>query len=525
MSQQILSASSLSTHINHRISDLVKRSFDIVVSLIVLGLLAPFFGLIAYGIKRDSTGPVFYRGPRIGRGGKRFYILKFRTMYEAPESYQGPRVTAQDDPRITRFGQWLRDTKLNELPQFWNVLKGEMSLVGPRPEDPTIAKTWPREVWQEILSVRPGITSPASVQYRNEESLLSMGNVMQEYLQQMAPNKMRLDQLYVRYRSFWLDLDVLLWTLLVLLPRVSSYTPPEKLLFVGPTYRLISRYMSWFSLDFLVTLTAIAFTGLAWRATRPLDIGWSKAIAIAFGFALLFSLTGAILGINRINWSKASNRDVVDLLPAWIIATTIAYFVNYFSGLIPSGLIFMASALALFGFVMVRYRSRLLTSFFSRIMQYQRFARAAREHVLIIGTGPTAHLAAWLLDHPENSENFWVVGFVDNDLFKQGTRIYGSEVVGGCKDISHLVKKHDVGVIILADQELSTEDFLAMIESCDISPARFAVLPDFMSIFGNIISEYQSKENVQAGTDFPCDRCLVRTASISMEPTLKELNK
>ena len=91
-------------------------------------------------------GPVYYRGPRVGRGGREFLILKYRTMYERPESYSGPPLTAQDDPRVTPIGRWLRRTKLNELPQLWNVLKGEMSIVGPRPEDPAIVKTWPRAI-------------------------------------------------------------------------------------------------------------------------------------------------------------------------------------------------------------------------------------------------------------------------------------------------------------------------------------------------------------------------------------------
>ena len=206
-------------------SNLIKRSFDITVSLIVLLLLAPFYGVIAIAIRRDSPGPAIYRGPRMGRGGKPFHILKFRTMYESMDSYYGPKVTAHDDPRVTPFGRWLRDTKLNELPQFWNVLKGEMSLVGPRPEDPEIVRTWKDDVREEILSVRPGITSPASVQYRNEESLLSVGDVMQTYMGELGPGKIRLDQLYVRNHSFWLDMDVIFWTALVLLPKLRSYSP------------------------------------------------------------------------------------------------------------------------------------------------------------------------------------------------------------------------------------------------------------------------------------------------------------
>jgi len=115
-------------------SAFIKRAFDVVVSGIGLIILSPIFSLIALGIKRDSPGPVYYRGARVGRHGKSFKMLKFRTMYERPESYNGTKLTANRDKRVTPLGQWLRDTKLNELPQLWNVFVGEMSLVGPRPE-------------------------------------------------------------------------------------------------------------------------------------------------------------------------------------------------------------------------------------------------------------------------------------------------------------------------------------------------------------------------------------------------------
>ena len=333
MYQEDLEVSSIFAQINLQVNDSIKRLLDILISVVVMVLFAPIFGLIAYGVKRDTPGPVFYRGKRIGRYGKYFTIIKFRTMHETPESYSGPKVTAEDDPRVTPLGRWLRDTKLNELPQFWNVFIGEMSLVGPRPEDPGIAKTWPREVWKEVLSVRPGITSPASVQYRDEENMLSTSKVMQKYLQELSPDKSRMDQLYVRYHSFLLDLDILFWTALIMVPIIKSYTPPEEFLFVGPVTRLIRRYVSWFTIDLLITFFAITFTGLLFRASSPLDVGWPIAVTMSIGFALLFSITGAIMGVNRIDWTKASNSEVFDLLPAWIIATILAFFVNYFLGI------------------------------------------------------------------------------------------------------------------------------------------------------------------------------------------------
>ena len=167
----------------------------------------------------------------MGKDQRPFKMLKFRTMYERPSSYEGPRVTCNGDERITPFGRWLRDTKINELPQLWNVLIGEMSLVGPRPEDVEIAKTWPDEVRKEILSVRPGVTSPASILYHAEEKLLSKSTVMEQYFSEILPDKLRLDQLYVRNNSFTADLDIIFWTLAIFIPRISKVTIPEGLLF------------------------------------------------------------------------------------------------------------------------------------------------------------------------------------------------------------------------------------------------------------------------------------------------------
>jgi lipopolysaccharide/colanic/teichoic acid biosynthesis glycosyltransferase len=185
----------------------VRRLLDIFGALSGLLLLWPLFVLIALRVKRDSPGPIFFWGPRMGKDGRPFRILKFRTMYERPESYYGPKITAQADDRITPIGHWLRDTKLNELPQLWNVLIGEMSLVGPRPEDPDLVQSWPKEVRRELLNVRPGITSPASVLYRDEEQLLNAGRLLDDYLRVILPSKLRLDLLYVRHRTLLSDLD------------------------------------------------------------------------------------------------------------------------------------------------------------------------------------------------------------------------------------------------------------------------------------------------------------------------------
>ena len=181
---------------------LIKRVVDIVVSAFALLALIPLFGLIAVAIKRDSKGPVFYRGDRVGKLGKRFTILKFRTMYENPESYRGPKITAQGDPRITPIGKWLRDTKLNELPQFWNVLKGQMSLVGPRAERPELVEHFQKHVpfYRARLLVKPGITGWAQINFGYAASI------------DETRIKLEYDLYYIKHRNLWMDLMTLIRT-------------------------------------------------------------------------------------------------------------------------------------------------------------------------------------------------------------------------------------------------------------------------------------------------------------------------
>jgi lipopolysaccharide/colanic/teichoic acid biosynthesis glycosyltransferase len=504
----------------------VKRALDVAISLVALALLAPFFGLIALAIKRDSPGPVIYRGLRMGRGGRTFRILKFRTMYETPASYAGPKVTAQDDSRVTPLGRWLRDTKLNELPQFWNVLKGDMSLVGPRPEDPDIARSWPAAVRNQILSVRPGITSPASVLYRNEEALLCAEDLFRQYLQELTPDKMRLDQLYVRHRSFCLDLDTLLWTALILLPRIRSHESPEQLLFVGPITHLVRRYVNWFVADLLVTLVAVGSTGLFWRIYGPLNVGWPKSVAAALALAFLFSVTGAVLGVNRIAWSKAAPEDVYDLLLAWAIATLLAFMVNQLAGVLPPGLVVLASLLSLAGFVAVRYRGRLATALVSYIVRHRVTARKNRERVLIVGSDQNAQNAAWMLDQPGNARKFQVLGFVDNDWFAQGMRVYGTNVVGTCDDIPKLVAKHDIGVIVMADRSITLDQYRSIEGLCRTAKIGFAAMPNLVDSLGNLCRgsslSCAADDAARDSVDFRCLQCLLRHGAEQVSSQLQQ---
>lgn len=455
----------------------------------VLGivLLSPLALLIIIRIKGGSDGPVFFHGERVGKDGKRFKIIKFRTMYEAPESYNGNIVTAQDDPRITPVGKWLRDTKLNELPQLWNIIKGDMSLVGPRPEDPHIVSQWTEGVRKEILSVRPGITSAASVLYRDEESLLENDTVMNTYMNTILPDKLRLDQLYVRHRSFWLDLDILFWTMLVVVPSLWPIDPLEGALFWGPFSRLMQRYVNWFSIDTVTTFAAFATVSVLWRSTGPLNVGWPRMFGLAVGFSLLFSVVGAVIGIQRIQWGKALARDVLYLLASVGIAMLVALLINQILAVLPSVLLIYASGLAFVGYVFVRYRSRLITGLVEYILSGRDTPAIAKERVLIIGGGDAGQYAANLLIQYAKSDAFKIVGFIDDDYFIQGSRIRGSRVIGKRNDIPSLVDKLDIGLIVYAIHNISKTERQKLLDICGNTPAKVIELPDYLGAMNELL--------------------------------------
>ena len=196
---------------------MAKRLFDIAFALLALLLLGLLLLVVALWVRLDSPGPVFFRQQRVGRGGQLFDIVKFRTMQTGAEA-MGPQITVGEDARITRAGVWLRRAKVDELPQFLNVLRGDMSVVGPRPEVPRYVAQYPADVRETVLSVRPGITDLASIEFRDESALLARSSDPERtYVEQILPAKLRHAQEYVRTRSLWLDLRIIARTVLAVL--------------------------------------------------------------------------------------------------------------------------------------------------------------------------------------------------------------------------------------------------------------------------------------------------------------------
>ena len=195
----------------------LKRTFDIVTAAPLLLALSPILLLVVVGIKLESPGPAIFRSNRVGRHGKVFPMLKFRKMRD---DVVGPALTSLEDERFTRIGSFLARTRLDELPQLWNVVRGDMSVVGPRPQDPGFVAVYPEE-FAEVLQVQPGITGLSQLAFADERRVLDGPDPVERYVGQLLPQKIGMDRLYVAIQSTSLDIRIIMWTILAVLFRVD----------------------------------------------------------------------------------------------------------------------------------------------------------------------------------------------------------------------------------------------------------------------------------------------------------------
>ena len=196
---------------------LTKRTFDFAVASVLLVLLSLALLACAIAIKLDSRGPVFYRSRRVGQGGREFSMLKFRKMRN---DASGLALTLARDDRFTRIGRFLAQSKLDELPQLWNVVRGQMSLVGPRPEDAEFVSMH-GERYQQILEVKPGMTGLCQLAFAKEGAILDPGDPVGYYTERLLPQKVAIDELYATRTTLWMDLRILAWTTLAVFGRID----------------------------------------------------------------------------------------------------------------------------------------------------------------------------------------------------------------------------------------------------------------------------------------------------------------
>ena len=209
--------SSRSSSARGKLGGALKRALDLAVAVPLLVLAAPVFLAVAATIKLESPGGVFFRCRRVGRGGRDLRMLKFRKMHDGA---RGPALVQERDERLTRIGAFLAKTKLDELPQLWNVIKGDMSLVGPRPEDPSFVEQH-HEDYAAILAVRPGVTGLSQLAFARESEILDAGDREGHYTSRILPQKMHMDRLYAERRSLSMDLKILWWTFCAVVGRLE----------------------------------------------------------------------------------------------------------------------------------------------------------------------------------------------------------------------------------------------------------------------------------------------------------------
>jgi lipopolysaccharide/colanic/teichoic acid biosynthesis glycosyltransferase len=416
---------------------MVKRLFDLVAALAGLLLLWPLFVVIAVAIKLDSSGPVFFRQQRIGRHGAPFRLYKFRTMVQATEM-RGPQITVGEDARITRVGSVLRRYKLDELPQLIDVLRGTMSLVGPRPEVPRYVHKYPPERRRHLLSVRPGITDYASLKYRNESELLAQAvDPEREYLEVIMPEKLRVAGNYIDHASLRGDMRLIGLTFKTLLAPALPMRRINLLMSDSGLWQWLDRTMSFpFPRR---TPAAVAFDALlvlaTWHVTYLFRLGFERWQPgrpwyddyVSVGVVGVYLLCIQWFGVRGAMWRYFGFDDFRRLALACAVA-----------GILCATSVQMAELLGVSRAVLVLHPlftllALGLSRMAFRVVWEHAHGRAsgddgARRYVIVVGANLVARrlLAGLHLRH-----GWHVLMLLDDDPELHGMRIAGVSVAGG----------------------------------------------------------------------------------------------
>jgi lipopolysaccharide/colanic/teichoic acid biosynthesis glycosyltransferase len=419
---------------------MLKRSFDIFLSLVGLILLCPFFLAVAILIKLDSKGPVLYRQVRIGKNGRPFQILKFRTMMEA-KHWAGPPLSPKNDPRVTAFGAILRRFKLNELPQLVNVLKGEMSFVGPRPEIPEIVSLYSNEQ-KRILSIKPGVVGPTQIHMRNEEEVYAEdADPKDYYLNHILPEKLKIDLEYIDSRSFLKDLGYLVLgavvTITGAITRRHFFENAQQIaLFFCDTFICAFSYFLAYFLRMEGEFPPIEKTILL--HTLPYVI-----IARMFTFTS-FGLYGTLI-------RYMSFDEVIKVAKAVTFSSILIILLTFLIG--ERG--HPRSVFAIDWFILICLLGACRLSVKALKGNLNRNNNGARKNILIYGAEGMGDLALRYLKMEGNGN---VVAFIDDDPRKMRKRFQGVKVLGNRYDIESLVRLYHIDQILIAMRDIGSED-------------------------------------------------------------------
>ena len=415
---------------------MAKRLLDLLGAAFGLLLLAPVFLLVALAIKLDSPGPVFFRQERVGRHGRPFRIFKFRTM-TVTRPGSGPEITSSGDARITRVGAFLRRSKIDELAQLIDVLRGTMSLVGPRPEVPRYVAQYPAERRERLLSVRPGITDFASLRFRNEGDLLARAaDPEREYVEVILPEKLRVAANYVEHASMSADLHALGLTLRTVFVPTAPLRKARRMINHPRFWKTVEAWMlsrsatsRWLAVvvDGVVVLACWHLTYLfrlgieRWQPGRP----WYDDY-VSFGVVAAYLLALQLSGARQTLWRFFAFDDFRRIFAACVAAglvSAVAVLMAQLVGVARAVLV-LHPVFTMLGLVLVRMTLRMVWEQASAVASgddaEQRFA-------IVLGAGESARR---LLVGLHQRHGWHVLMLLDDNPAVQGIRVAGVPVLG-----------------------------------------------------------------------------------------------
>jgi len=461
-----------------------KRLFDGTVALFILILLSPLFLLIALTLKLFSPGPVFFKQRRIGRRGRPFVVYKFRSMHPNSENSSN-HITSADDPRITRVGRYLRRWKLDEFPQLMNVLKGEMSLVGPRPQ---VFQKIQRltEVEKQVLECLPGLTGLSALcDRREEEQLVGIEDMEKTYTEKWFGRKMQQELYYVQNLSFLLDVKLILITAILLyFPGTSA---AKTIHILGQQFNPYSGTMK-MCVDGVIYALALTLAYLV-RYEPTFEPGYQEQLCI---FVLIVPISrvavGWALGVYKLAWRYVSLSDVGEVVGAQVPVSAVLLALRLLLNpacasavlfMMPLSIVTGEFLLSTFGVL----SARAVRFFFHRTeIRFRPPRTALHRRFLLVGAGHHgAALARRILLYPQ----FEAVGFVDDDPLKQHSRISSLMVLGTVARIPEISSQYGVEeILVCADGEC---EHLAqrVKEICGPSSLPIRVVPDLLSVLSN----------------------------------------
>lgn len=442
---------------------MIKRLIDIFLSLAVMAMTLPLLPFVALFIKMDSKGPVFFPCDRVGKGGRLFKMYKFRTMYEMPVQI-GTSLSPADDPRVTRFGRFLRRTKLNEFPQLMNILLGDMTFVGPRPEAPDLAALYPSYA-KAIFAAKPGLVGPNQISGRNEEEWYPPGvDPQQYYIESILPKKLALDLEYIQQASIFKDVKYIL-------------LGAQETLFKALNWQIVLRNKSQicllcidalliicsFSLTQIITTEGVRHKNDIRHFLSLLPIFLTVRLSCFFYFGLYSTLIRHI-----------SNTDIVFIFESVSMSTFILIVLTLFIDLgIVSRLNFLVDWLFLiFLMASVRFGVKLFLDWLDKI----RNQAVKNKRGLIFGAGVMGSLAYRFLMAQKDTA-YDIVGFIDDNPAKMYKTLHGKKVLGNSFTMDSIVKLYKVDEIFLAAPSMDSAKIKQITQACQAANIQCTVFP------------------------------------------------